>query len=78
MWSSETGHKNADVLKAIRLRCECGGPIAILSTPPGGVSYGTCLCCGQWSTVTARPQSVDAVDPHAADPGTPTPRVEKG
>jgi hypothetical protein len=35
------------------------------------------LYCTWCNTVYAFPPSVDAVDPHVADPGTPSPRLEK-
>lgn len=33
------------LLPAMPVRCECGGPVTMFSTPPGGMAYGWCLAC---------------------------------
>lgn len=50
------------LLAGMPIRCECGGPVAILSNPPGGVSYGVCLACQHAVTVTDQPTNADASD----------------
>jgi len=46
-----------DLLPNMPVRCECRGPVAIISNPPGGVSYGWCLACGCGVSVRADAQS---------------------
>lgn len=70
------------LLPGMPIRCECGGPVAVLSTPPRNsvafgwcrVSYGWCLACQYAVIVTEQPLSAGAVDPSAPDPGTPATR----
>ena len=47
----------APLLPNIKTRCPCGGPVGVLSTPPGPVAIGVCLQCGS------------AVDIHKTPPG---------
>lgn len=37
------------------IRCPCGGPVSILSNPPGDKAYGVCLVCDHMVTLHVIP-----------------------